>query len=207
MSRVSIWIVRNVYSFDVHDGPLVPHSAKSGLTLDRRSPSSGETIETYIDLHGLPICRNSDQVRTKLEGLLQSSFPVFAAFPIYFSMYAFRKPFAAGAFGCGAVSRLSEIEQDHSDISAGHGHCTSKFIAVMSQRFRYPSVIHCAVLNCRGFCSRHRPWNVLCLVLNGLLGMIWGLVFGFLEGRRFGGSGVGSVRAFASGVVKRIGGP
>nr|WP_075089104.1 DUF5690 family protein [Verrucomicrobium spinosum] len=54
------------------------------------------------------------------------------------------------------------------------------------------------------------PWNVVGLLVNGLpLGMIWGLVFGFLEGRRvteFLGLGMSLSVIFASGWVKSAGG-
>ena len=53
------------------------------------------------------------------------------------------------------------------------------------------------------------PWNIACLFLNGLaLGMIWGLVFGFLEGRRLTellGAILCASFIVSSGVVKSVG--
>ncbi len=53
------------------------------------------------------------------------------------------------------------------------------------------------------------PWNIACLFLNGLaLGMIWGLVFGFLEGRRLSellGAMLCASFIVSSGVVKSVG--
>ena len=48
------------------------------------------------------------------------------------------------------------------------------------------------------------PYNILCLFINGLpLGMIWGLVFGFLEGRKVSEVlGVGLSAAILAVVVK-----
>jgi hypothetical protein len=53
------------------------------------------------------------------------------------------------------------------------------------------------------------PWNIACLFANGLaLGMIWGLVFGFLEGRRLSevlGAMLCTSFIVSSGVVKSVG--
>jgi hypothetical protein len=53
------------------------------------------------------------------------------------------------------------------------------------------------------------PWNIGCLFANGLaLGMIWGLVFGFLEGRRLTevlGAMLCASFIVSSGVVKSVG--
>src|SRR6202000_3053752 len=53
------------------------------------------------------------------------------------------------------------------------------------------------------------PWNIICLFADGLaLGMIWGLVFGFLEGRRVSellGAMLCASFIVSSGVVKSAG--
>jgi len=53
------------------------------------------------------------------------------------------------------------------------------------------------------------PWNVACMFVNGLpLGMIWGLVFGYMEGRRVSevlGAMLCASFILSSGVVKSIG--
>ncbi len=53
------------------------------------------------------------------------------------------------------------------------------------------------------------PWNVAALFLNGLpLGLIWGLVFGFMEGRRTSevlGAILCASFILSSGVVKSVG--
>ncbi|WP_225872696.1 DUF5690 family protein [Pedobacter frigoris] len=60
-----------------------------------------------------------------------------------------------------------------------------------------------------GFAVIPAPYNVLCLFVNGLpLGMIWGLVFSYLEGRRtteFTGAVMSISLIFASGFVKTVG--
>jgi hypothetical protein len=53
------------------------------------------------------------------------------------------------------------------------------------------------------------PYNIICLFLNGLpLGLVWGLVFGFLEGRRtteLMGAVLATSFIFASGLAKTVG--
>ncbi len=53
------------------------------------------------------------------------------------------------------------------------------------------------------------PWNVFTMFLNGLpLGMIWGLVFGFMEGRRTSevlGAILCASFIVSSGAVKSVG--
>ncbi|MEL7339751.1 MAG: DUF5690 family protein, partial [Bacteroidota bacterium] len=60
-----------------------------------------------------------------------------------------------------------------------------------------------------GFATLPRPYNFICLFFNGLpLGMIWGLVFSYLEGRRnteVMGLGLCASFTFASGFVKDVG--
>jgi MFS family permease len=115
------------------------------------------------------------------------------AFAAYFSMYAFRKPFTAATY--------ADVTGWHGPIdfkvalviAQVAGYALSKFIGVKvvsetapSRRcrtilglvaFSWMALVLFAVLPLR--------WKVLALFLNGLpLGMIWGLVFGYLEGRR-----------------------
>ena len=72
------------------------------------------------------------------------------------------------------------------------------------------SMIGVAWLALLAFAVTPAPYNILFLFLNGLpLGMIWGLVFGFLEGRRFTellGAGLSASYVVASGFVKNVGG-
>ncbi|WP_369517287.1 DUF5690 family protein, partial [Escherichia coli] len=60
-----------------------------------------------------------------------------------------------------------------------------------------------------GFALVPAPWNIPFLFLNGLpLGMVWGLVFSYLEGRRTTeamGAILASSFIMASGVVKSVG--
>ena len=76
------------------------------------------------------------RVRSKLEGaspVVFSVFAIFAAFSTYFSMYAFRKPFAAGEYLDVAPVSLFGLEIGYKTIliiSQVMGYCTSKFIGI-----------------------------------------------------------------------------
>jgi len=113
-----------------------------------------------------------------------------AAFLVYFSMYAFRKPFAVGTFQgyeiWGINYKIVLI------ISQVIGYTISKFIGIKviseMKKERRPwliiGFILLAELALLGFALVEPPYNFVFLFLNGLpLGMIWGLVFSYLEGR------------------------
>jgi hypothetical protein len=148
-----------------------------------------------------------------------SAYAILAAFSTYFCMYAFRKPFAAGTFEgtvelpyVGALSYKTIFI-----VSQVLGYCTSKFLGIkviseMTASKRAISilgVIFVAWSALLAFAVVPAPWAALCLFVNGLpLGMVWGLVFGFLEGRRLSevlGAGLSASYILASGVVKSIG--
>ncbi len=117
------------------------------------------------------------------------------AFGVYFSMYAFRKPFTAASFdtvaGIGAG-----IHIDYKValvIAQVLGYALSKFIGikvVSELPARYRSIVLIGLIAIAEialclFAVVPAPYNIGLLFLNGLpLGMVWGLVFGFLEGRR-----------------------
>lgn len=116
---------------------------------------------------------------------------MFAAFGCYFCMYAFRKPFTAGDYSDTWIGRM-----DFKTIlvtAQVAGYMISKFIGIkviaeMPPERRAWGILW-LVLLAEGalvlFGMIPRPWNALCLFLNGLpLGMVFGLVLGTLEGRR-----------------------
>ncbi|WP_266167979.1 DUF5690 family protein [Dyella subtropica] len=138
-----------------------------------------------------------------------------AAFLAYASMYAFRKPFTAAAFEgmhfAGVDYKVWLV------IAQVLGYMLSKvrgitWIAEMQRHSRaraLAGLIGFAWLALFGFAVLPAPWNIACLFLNGLpLGMVWGVIFGYLEGRR----GTEMMAAFmcasfivGSGVVKSVG--
>jgi len=138
-----------------------------------------------------------------------------SAFGAYSCMYSFRKAFAAGTF--------SGQQYFHIDykvwlvIAQLIGYTLSKFygikfIAELKHDQRAKSIlglIGFAWLALLLFAIVPAPYNIICLFLNGFpLGMIWGLVFSYLEGRRsteFMAAVLSTSLIFASGFVKTIG--
>ena len=117
---------------------------------------------------------------------------IMAAFGVYFCTYAFRKPFNTGTyegytlFGVSCKTALI--------ISQMLGYLASKyfgikFIAGMNYGKRIRNMIFFVAISeiaLVGFGLTPFPYNVVFLFLNGLpLGLIFGIIFSFLEGRRF----------------------
>lgn len=140
-----------------------------------------------------------------------------AAFSAYFAMYAFRKPFSAAVFPAVEGWSLVIDYKIALVIAQVLGYALSKMIGVkiiaeMNPRRRGVSIlalVALAWLALLGFALIPAPWNVVCLFLNGLpLGMIYGLVFGYLEGRRVSevlGAILCASFILSSGVVKSVG--
>lgn len=148
----------------------------------------------------------------------QFLFPLFcmaAAFITYCSMYAFRKPFTAGVY-----EELQLWGIDYKIIlitTQVIGYMLSKFIGIrvvseMSAAKRIVSILLLMAIAWGSlllFGLTPFPYNFIWLFFNGLpLGMIWGLVFAFLEGRRnteLLGAGMSVSFIVASGLVKSVG--
>jgi hypothetical protein len=116
---------------------------------------------------------------------------IVAAFGTYFCMYAFRKPFTAASY---ANSTLWGIDFKTLLVCAQvFGYMVSKFVGIRIVAEMKPthrawgilSLVLIAEVALVLFGIIPRPWNLFCLFLNGLpLGMVFGLVLGYLEGRR-----------------------
>lgn len=145
-----------------------------------------------------------------------SAFAITAAFTAYFSMYAFRKPFAASEYE-GEVFSGDLSLKTALIISQVLGYALSKwlgikFVSELRARHRTIALVcligfaHLALLM---FAVVPPQLRVLAIFFNGLpLGAVWGLVFGFLEGRRTSeilGAGLSAAYIVASGAVKGIG--
>ena len=142
-----------------------------------------------------------------------------AAFATYFCMYAFRKPFAVATYeGIVEVPGLGAIDLKILFIlSQVLGYASSKFLGIKVVSELEPHRRAGAILLFIGlaelalllFALIPTPYNAIALVLNGLpLGMIWGLVFGFLEGRTTSdllGAGLCASFIVASGFTKMVG--
>lgn len=123
-----------------------------------------------------------------------TAFTMLAAFGTYFSMYAFRKPFAVGTYpGSVGFFGLALDLKSLFIIAQVIGYAASKFLGIKVVSEITPAKRAIAILVFIGlaelalvaFALTPHPWAAGWLLLNGLpLGMIWGLVFGFLEGRK-----------------------
>ncbi len=140
-----------------------------------------------------------------------------AGFCTYFSMYAFRKPFTAATFD-GVPGWHFALDYKIALVLAQvAGYALSKFIGVKVISEIHPrrrawgiiGLIGASWLALVAFAVIPAPWNVACLFLNGLpLGMIWGLVYGYMEGRRTSevlASILCASFILSSGVVKSVG--
>ena len=133
----------------------------------------------------------------------------------YMSMYAFRKPLSAATF-----EGLSYWGIDYKVIALicqVIGYTCSKFLGIKvvsemqpGQRIRYIlGLVGIAWVALLGFAVVPHPYNLPFLVVNGLpLGMIFGIVISFLEGRRnteLLGAGLCISFITASGITKAVG--
>lgn len=145
-----------------------------------------------------------------------------ASFSTYFCMYAFRKPFAAAQFAEGGALAVPVLDRTLQlktvlVISQIIGYAISKYagIKVCSEVGRSGRAwllialiawAECALLL---FAVLPLRWGWAALLLNGLpLGMVWGLVVLYLEGRRTSELLLATLSCsfiLASGVVKDIG--
>jgi hypothetical protein len=138
-----------------------------------------------------------------------------AAFLTYSCMYAFRKPFAVGTFD--GLSFLGVDFKIWLITAQVIGYTLSKFlgikyIAELKSTYRASYIlilVGIAEVALLLFWLVPRPYNVIFMFFNGLpLGMIWGVVFSYLEGRRLTellGAGLSASFIIASGVAKSVG--
>ena len=117
---------------------------------------------------------------------------VIASFGAYFCMYAFRKPFNAGLYQGLEIGEISY--KAILIVSQVAGYTLSKFLGIKviselkhgSRIVLVISLILIAEVALLFFGLVPFPYNFVFLFINGLpLGMVYGVVFSFLEGRRF----------------------
>jgi len=160
----------------------------------------------------------STALQKKLQNMPTWFISIYAAvcsFSVYFCMYAFRKPFTAAGF-----EGMSFLHIDYKVwlvTAQVIGYMLSKFYGIkfisgMQGEKRAPTIIKLilfAWLSLLLFAITPAPYNIFFLFLNGFpLGMVWGLVFSFLEGRRateFMGAVLCVSFIFSSGVAKSVG--
>jgi len=128
---------------------------------------------------------------TRRNSIIQTIYISLIAFLTYACMYGIRKPFTVGSF-----EGLTWGGLDYKAlliISQVIGYALSKFIGikVISEMGRSSRAISIIILTGIAevalilFSIVPQPYSMILLFFNGLpLGMIWGLVFAYLEGRR-----------------------
>jgi len=144
-----------------------------------------------------------------------SAYCIIAAFSTYFCMYAFRRPFTAATFD--DVSLWGVGYKTILVSSQVFGYTLSKFIGIkviseMAAGRRAAGIlvlIGLGHLSLMLFGLVPPPYNFVFLFLNGLpLGMVFGLVLSFLEGRRLTealAAGLCASFIVSSGCVKSVG--
>jgi Family of unknown function (DUF5690) len=137
------------------------------------------------------------------------------SFTVYASMYGFRKPFTAASFEGFAIGPVHY--KVILVIAQTIGYMLSKFygirfIAGMDPAKRAGFIVKLVLTAWTSlllFGLVPAPYNFVFMFINGLpLGMIWGLVFGFVEGRRtteLMGAVLATSFIFASGLAKTVG--
>ena len=145
------------------------------------------------------------------------AYAVTASFGAYFCMYAFRKPFAAAKFE-GEFFALDMLELKSAIvISQVMGYALSKYVGIrvcseLPPRYHaltLAGLILWAEAALLLFAEMPGSWKTFAIFLNGLsLGMVWGLVVRFLEGRVTSElllAGLSCSFIVSSGMVKEVG--
>lgn len=142
-------------------------------------------------------------------------FATVASFLTYTSMYAVRKAFTAGTFAGQSFAGMDY--KVWLVIAQTIGYTLSKWWGIKivaentaRQRPRYIiALVAAATVSLLLFAIIPAPYNIICLLINGLpIGMIFGLVFNYLEGRRTTEilvAGLTITQIFSSGFVKSVG--
>jgi len=160
----------------------------------------------------------SQGLRKKLKQMPAWFISVYAAicsFAVYFCMYIYRKPFTAAGFH--GIKFLAVDYKVWLVSAQVIGYMLGKFygikfIAGMNSEKRASAIIKLILSGWMAlllFAVTPAPYNIIFFVVNGFpLGIIWGLVFGYVEGRRateFIGAVLCVNFIFSSGVAKSIG--
>jgi len=143
-----------------------------------------------------------------------SAWCTMAAFGAYGCMYGLRKPFTAGAY---SSTPFTEGIKTWLVLAQVLGYTTSKFIGIRiisemeaARRVRVLfGLVGLALAALLAFAVVPTPFKPACLFFNGLpLGLVYGLVLGFLEGRRLTEAFVAGLCAsfiLADGLTKSVG--
>ena len=144
-----------------------------------------------------------------------SIYTAFSAFGLYLCVFALRKTYNVALYDEYAFAGVGY--KSWMVLFQVVGYMLSKFIGIkVVSEFKATSrakgillMSIIAALSWLLFAIIPMPYNLICLFFNGLpLGMIWGLVFGYLEGRRFTevlGAAVSVSFIFSAGFSKTVG--
>ncbi|MEO7992512.1 MAG: DUF5690 family protein [Chryseolinea sp.] len=139
-----------------------------------------------------------------------------AAFSLYTCVYAFRKTFAVATFEHIVYWGLSY--KGWLVIAQVLGYGLSKFMGIKviselkahSRSIGILLMVSIAGISWMLFALIPAPYNIVFLFINGLpLGMVWGMVFSYLEGRRMTevlGAALSVSFIFSSGLCRSVGG-
>ncbi len=143
-------------------------------------------------------------------------YATFTAFSLYTCVFAFRKTFSVATFdnisywGVSYKVWLVTFQMVGYGLSKFVG---IKFISELKSSSRAGGILLMVIIagiSWLFFALVPRPYNIIFLFTNGFpLGMVWGMVFGYLEGRRFTevlGAGLSVSFIFSAGFAKSVGG-
>lgn len=143
-------------------------------------------------------------------------FTTVMAFSLYTSVYAFRKTFAVATFE--GIQYLGISYKVWLVTFQVIGYASSKFVGIKviselkasSRALGILLMVTIAGLSWLFFALVPAPYNIAFLFTNGFpLGLVWGMVFGYLEGRRYTevlGAGLSVSFIFSAGLAKSVGG-
>jgi MFS family permease len=153
---------------------------------------------------------------SRTNGFWFSFYTAFSAFCLYTCIFALRK-----TFGVATYENMSVGGVDFKVwmvIFQVIGYMLSKFIGIkvvseLGAHARAKGIllmVSLASISWLFFAITPRPYNLIFLFFNGLpLGMVWGMVFGYLEGRKFTevlGASLSVSFIFSAGFAKTMGG-
>lgn len=153
---------------------------------------------------------------SKTNGFWFSLYTASAAFCLYTCIFALRKTFGVATYENNAVAGIDF--KVWMVIFQLVGYMLSKFIGIkvvseLGSNARAKGIllmVMAASISWLLFAITPSPYNLIFLFFNGLpLGMVWGLVFGYLEGRKFTevlGASLSVSFIFSAGFAKTIGG-
>ncbi|MFC1791034.1 DUF5690 family protein [Gemmatimonadota bacterium] len=142
---------------------------------------------------------------------------LLAAFGAYFSMYALRKPITVTEFGGEYLPGTGVELKTALLVGQILGYAISKFLGIricstLRAEWRARTLVGLILLAELSLCTMAilpPGWQVMAMFINGLpLGMVWGLVIRYLEGRRISDlllAGLSASYVLSSGVVKDVG--